>query len=136
MKKFELTNEVMELGGKTLYRIRALRAIGTNVEAGDLGGWLEKDSNLSQEGNAWVCGNAEVCISSDILTIGPIGSRNGTTTFYRTKDSKIFVKCGCKNADIDTWLAMVKETHGDNKHAQAYRLAAEIARLQILGEKA
>ena len=47
MKKFELTNEVMELGGKTLYRIKALRAIGTNVEAGDLGGWLEKDSNLS-----------------------------------------------------------------------------------------
>lgn len=71
----------------------------------------------------------------DVLTIGPIGSRNDTTTFYKAQDNKIFVKCGCKNTDIDTWLNMVQKTHGDNKHAKAYRLAAQIARLQILGEE-
>lgn len=106
-----------------------------------MGGWIEKESNLTHDGDAWVCGNAKVCGDAevteitDVFAVSPIGSRNDTTTFYRTKDDKIFVKCGCKNADIDTWLAMVKKTHGDNKHAQAYKLAAQIARLQILGEE-
>lgn len=70
-----------------------------------------------------------------MLTISPIGNRNDTTTFYRANGGKIFVKCGSKNIDIDTWLDMVQETHGNNKYGQAYRLAAKIARLQILGEE-
>ncbi len=85
--------------------------------------------------SAEVCGEAKIEKATDVFTITPIGSRNGTTTFYKAKDGKIFVKCGCKNTDIDTWLNMVQKTHGDNKHAKAYRLAAQIARLQILGEE-
>ena len=61
MKKYELTGEVKRLFGRTLYQIRALINIEViGVEAGDLGGFIEKESNLSQEGNAWVCGNAKV----------------------------------------------------------------------------
>ena len=92
-------------------------------------------------GSATVCGSAEVyglaeiTKSTDVFTVTPIGSRNDTTTFYKAKGGKIFVKCGCKNTDIDTWLGMVQATHGENKHAKAYRLAAQIARLQISGEE-
>ena len=44
-----------------LYRIVALQNISTiNVKAGDEGGLIEKESNLSQEGNAWVYRNAQV----------------------------------------------------------------------------
>lgn len=85
--------------------------------------------------SAEVGGSAKITKTTDVFTVTPIGSRNDTTTFYKAKDGKIFVKCGCKNTDIDTWLDMVKETHGDNKHAKTYRLAAQIARLQILGEE-
>ena len=60
--KFELTDETREYLGKTLYRIRALRDIPSkNVEEGDLGGFVESEDNLSQEGDAWVSGDAEVC---------------------------------------------------------------------------
>lgn len=141
MKKYEFTDETEFFFGRKLHRIKALRDIGEDVKTGDLGGWIEKESNLSHDGDAWVYGNAKVCDNAeateitDVFAVSPIGSRNDTTTFYRTKDDKIFVKCGCKNVDIDTWLAMVKKTHGDNKHAQAYKLAAQIARLQILGEE-
>ncbi|MEE3451047.1 MAG: hypothetical protein VZR27_10235 [Acutalibacteraceae bacterium] len=141
MKKYELTDETKIYFDRTLHRIKALRDIGEDVKTGDLGGWIEKESNLSHDGDAWVYGNAQVYGNAkvteitDVFAVSPIGSRNDTTTFYRTKDDKIFVKCGCKNTDIDTWLAMVKKTHGDNKHAQAYKLAAQIARLQILGEE-
>ena len=86
MKKYELTDETKEFDGKTLYRIRALIDFGF-VKAGDFGGWIEKEENLSQEGRCWaydnaciygnarvfddacVCDNAKVfgnaCISSD-----------------------------------------------------------------------
>ena len=59
MKKFELTaNSKMHLG-KKLFQIKALISFG-NVEEGDLGGFIEKEDNLSQSGNAWVSGNARV----------------------------------------------------------------------------
>lgn len=59
MKKYELTDETKEFDGKTLYRIKALIDFLT-VKAGDLGGWIEKEENLSHEGNCWVCDNAKV----------------------------------------------------------------------------
>ena len=62
MKKYELTNETITIGnGKTLYRIRALidiEAIG--VKNGDLGGYIEKEENLSHCGNAWIYDDAMV----------------------------------------------------------------------------
>ena len=58
-KKYELTEETKEFYGRTLYRIKALKDFG-DVEVGDLGGYIESESNLMQEGCAWVYGNAMV----------------------------------------------------------------------------
>ena len=59
--KYELTDETKNINGITLHRIRALRDIpSVGVKSGDLGGWIEKESNLCQNDNAWVCGNAKV----------------------------------------------------------------------------
>ena len=57
MKKFELTSETKAFFGKTLYRIRALISFG-DVSAGDLGGFVEKEENLDQSGDARVYGDA------------------------------------------------------------------------------
>ena len=59
MKKYELTSETKNVFGHILYRIKALSSFGC-VSAGDLGGFLESEKNLSQNGDAWVYGNAEV----------------------------------------------------------------------------
>ena len=60
-KKYELTDETKNLCGITLHRIRALRDIpSVKVKSGDLGGWIEKESNLTQYGDAMVCGDAIV----------------------------------------------------------------------------
>ena len=45
--------------GKKLYRIKALKNFG-NVKIGELGGYIEKEDNLSQYDNAWVYGDARV----------------------------------------------------------------------------
>ena len=68
MKKFELTNEfITNMFGTKLFRIRALVEFG-DVEAGELGGYVEKESNLGHDDNAWVYGDAQV--SGDALVYG------------------------------------------------------------------
>ena len=58
-KKYKLTSETIEIDGTILHRIKALKDF-SDVKAGDLGGWVEKEDNLSQIGNAWIGGNAKV----------------------------------------------------------------------------
>lgn len=59
MKKYELTSETKVISGVKLHRIKALMSFG-NVMKGELGGWIESEKNLSQDGNARVGGNARV----------------------------------------------------------------------------
>ena len=60
MKHFKLrTDLTIKVGLKTLYRIEATKDIEKfGVKAGDLGGYIEKEDNLS--GDAWVSGDAKV----------------------------------------------------------------------------
>ena len=60
-KKFELTTDTKVVFGRKLFRIKALISFG-NVTAGDLGGYVEKEENLSQDGNCWVHCNAIVYV--------------------------------------------------------------------------
>ena len=60
MKKYKLIkSDSIELYDRTLYKVEALRDFG-DVKKGDMGGWIEKESNLSHEGGCWVFGNARV----------------------------------------------------------------------------
>ena len=65
MKKYELTDETKDVDGLILHRIRALRDFG-DVHNGDLGGWIESESNLSQDGKCWVSCNAEVYGNAEV----------------------------------------------------------------------
>ena len=60
MKKYEFTGKTKTHLGVTLHQIRALVTIVGVVTAGDCGGWIEKEKNLSHTGNAWVYGDAWV----------------------------------------------------------------------------
>ena len=68
MKKFKLTSEfIVDISGVKLFRIKALIEFG-NVKAGDLGGYIEKEENLSHMGDAWVSDDAR--ISGDAQVFG------------------------------------------------------------------
>ena len=58
-KKYELTDETINHYGVVLHRIKALRSF-SDVEAGDLGGYIQSEDNLSHEGDCWISGNAIV----------------------------------------------------------------------------
>ena len=177
MKKYEFTGETMEKFGVTFLRIIALREIKQGdyviAQKGETGGWIAEEKNLSQDGDAWVSGNARVYDNAqvsgdawvsgdarvsgnarvsgdawvygdawvsgnarvinptDILTVGPIGSRDATTTFFRDKSGGICVACGCFLGTLAEFAEKVTATHGDSKHAKAYRAAVELAKIQI-----
>lgn len=73
-KKYELTDDVIQWTGDDwspifLYRIKALRDFkckGTPVRAGDLGGYVECEDNLSHEGTCWVFDDAKVYDSAKV----------------------------------------------------------------------
>ena len=165
-KKYEFTGETMDFFGTMLHRIRALRAF-SDINIGDIGGWVEKEKNLSHKGDARVYGEAQVSgearvygeaqVSGEARVYGNaqvygeaqvggdarifcnhhnwtsprIGSRNDITTFYRSKDRRIMVVCGCCHTDIEDFARRVKETHGDNQHARDYERAIQMAKIWI-----
>ena len=166
MKKYELTDECIQHGVRKLYRIKAVKDFG-NVRTGELGGFIEKEENLSHKGNAWVygnakvsgnagvygdawvygnakvsgnagvygnarvSGNAEIYNNTHLLQIGGIGSRDAITTFFRTKEKEIYVKCGCFAGNIDEFEEAVEEEHKGTKHFDTYKTAIKLAKLQI-----
>ena len=59
MQKYKFTGETKEVYGCTLHQIVCVTAFAS-VAAGEVGGYIEKEVNLSQDGNAWVFGDADV----------------------------------------------------------------------------
>lgn len=72
-KKYELLDDTMDFNGITLHRIKALKDFG-DVKAGDIGGYIEKEENLSHEGNCWIGEEAKVYeyaeVSEDAQVLG------------------------------------------------------------------
>ena len=129
MNKYELTGTFkINFFGKKVFQIKALISFG-NVKAGDLGGYIEKEDNLSHKGNAWVSGNA------DYTTIKGFGSCFRNTTFFRCKDKYIRVACGCFYGTIEEFKEKVKETHGKTKLAVEYLKIADLMEYHFLSEE-
>ncbi len=153
MKKFELTSEfITNVFGVKLFRIRALVEFG-NVGKGELGGYVEKEKNLDHDGNAWVSGDAWVYgdarVSGDARVYGDarvsgdadyaivkgFGRYNRNTTFFRCKDGKVRVACGCFFGDMEEFRAIVKRTHGDGKLAKEYLAIADLMEMHFAEEQ-
>lgn len=142
-QKYEFTGETMRHFGRTLHRIKALENFG-DVKKGDLGGWIESEDNLSASGNAWVSddawvsgdtrvsGDARVSGQYDYISIGSIGRRGDTTTFFRLKQGGIGVKCGCFIGTIDEFEKAVHKTHAGNEHEKAYMAAIRMAKEVVI----
>lgn len=137
MNKYKLTENTKEINGITLHQIRALISFA-DVNEGDLGGWIEKEENLSQYGDAWVFGNASVYgdarvsgnarikNTTDYTTVQGFGSEQRVTTFFRCEDGKIRTQCGCFYGTIEEFREKVKETHKDTKYAKEYMMIADL----------
>ncbi len=153
MQKYKLTEETISYMGKTLYRIEAVRDF-ENVKAGEKGGYIQSEDNLSQDGDCWiydnalvrdsaevsdnarvrgnaqVSGSAEIGSDADYICLQGFGPQNQHTTMFRCKDGTVFVVCGCFEGTLDEFAAWAKQPHGDNnKYGKEYELCVELARV-------
>ena len=145
-KKYEFVegDTIIALNGKTLRRIRALVAIGLTVAAGDFGGYIEAESNLSVSGDAWVSGdaqvsgdawvsdnarvygNARVSDNAAIVWFSNVGSENGTLTVFKGENGLIVTR-GCFCGSIDEFLEASNKKHNE-KIKREYQLLIEVAK--------
>lgn len=139
MKKHELTDDTITVGGRILHRIKALKSF-SDVEEGDLGGYVEKEDNLNQSGNARVSENARVygdawvSGENDYTTAKGFGREYRTTTFFRLKDGGIGVRCGCFYGTLDEFRKKVKETHKESKLGKEYLMLADLMEYKFKNE--
>ena len=138
--KFELLlDDTVESFGIKLFRIRALISFD-NVKAGDVGGYIEKEENLSESGNAWVYGNARVYGNAEVSGDARVTSKKDYIVFKNswssfrwftyTKSNKMW-NVGCFSG---TGQELIEKAYKDNeksgKSYEAYvNLVLELEKL-------
>ena len=158
MKYEILKDEFIEFDDRKLYRIKALKDF-RNVKKGTVGGYIEYEQNLSQQGNAWVydnarvygyaqvydnaqvsgnaqvygdarvSGNARVLNRRSVVWFSNVGTENGTLTVYCGKNGLIATR-GCFTGSVEEFLAKSAEVH-DEKTKREYELLIEVARSRL-----
>ena len=144
--KYKLTEETKIVYGRTLHRIVCVKAFAL-VSVGDVGGWIESENNLSQDGdawvygnakvygdakvygNAWVCGDAEVYGLTDFIVLK--NSWSSGRYFTYTASNKMW-KVGCF---YGTGEELIKKAYKDNElsgkcYEAAVKYVEEIERLK------
>ena len=117
-KKFELlSDDTIEVFGRKLFRIKAKMNFG-DVEAGELGGYIEKEENLSEGGDAWVSGDARVESQKDYIVFK--NSWSSFRWFTYTKSNKMW-KVGCFYGTGEELIAKAyKDSKRSGKCYEAY----------------
>ena len=147
-KKFELTGNTKIWRGRTLYQIKALISFGI-VSAGELGGHVEKETNVSEDGDAWVSGNAQVYgdarVSGDARVYGDawvygdaqvsgnaqvyvgkhtitpaMAVRSDGYTFVAYTTTELRIVAGCRNFSWDEAIAHWNAGH--RHHSESVRI--------------
>ena len=120
--KYKLTDETIKHNGITLYRIQALKDFG-DVKAGDLGGWVQSEKNLSQDGDCWIDHEAKVFdtagINGDALVYGNAQVFGDARVFNYVRvfeNARVFGNAWVfGNVDVfgDTWVYGNAQVFGD-----------------------
>ena len=95
MKKYELTDDSITFMGRKLFRIRAIRSFN-DVAVGDLGGYIEKEENLSHDGDAWIYNDAWISGNARIYDYARIYGNAWISGFARI--------CGYARICGDAWI--------------------------------
>ena len=129
--KFKLTENFKIVNGIKFFQIQALKSF-ERIISGELGGWIEKDSNLSQElnawvygdarvyGDAWVSGNAQVYGNAQVFHVEHINVVKclQLSIHHITIDGE-FLNIGCCSFKIEHWLKNYKVIGIKNNYSES-----------------
>lgn len=125
--KYKIREDLYKsVNGHTVYRIEALKNF-SRVQKGDLGGWIEKEDNLSQEGTCWVYKEAAVFQNAHV-TGNAIVSGHAKVFGHAMVTDNVIVCChaqifGCAILQNDVSVYDKAKIHGNAKisnNAQIY----------------
>lgn len=106
LRKYELTPEMDPNAGQPLYRIRALRDIPAyGVKAGDLGGFVESEANLSHEGDCWIADNAAVFEKARITANALVKDHARVSGRARIRGGAQVTECAAVCGDVEAFGA-------------------------------
>ena len=89
IKKYELVHEDFIMVNRTkLFRIRALRSF-LGVKAGELGGYVQNESNLSHQGRCWIYDHARVYHGAKVVDGGTVRDRATVTDGSIVRDYSV-----------------------------------------------
>lgn len=94
-KKYMFTDKTKEINGHVYHQIKCVADFRNGhevIKAGTLGGWIESESNLSQEGGCWIYPNSYVCDESCVSEDGRIG--DGASLAYKSQVCGNAFVCG------------------------------------------
>lgn len=125
-KKYELVlDDTISFWGWKLFRVRALISFGS-VEVGDLGGYIQKEENLSHDDNAWVSGNAKVWGDAEVRGDAEVSELGDIIVFKNhwssgrhftyTKSNKMW-KVGCF---YGTGQELIEKAYRDSEKSGNY----------------
>lgn len=92
---------------------------------GKLGGYIQKEENLSQEGDA--------CLKSDVdhCVFDCFGSSNRHTHAYLTRDNAVEITCGCFRGSIEEFEKKVKNTHAGTVYENQYNAIINVIKIKF-----
>ena len=142
-KKFILTDKfVINAFGVKLFQIKCTKSF-KYANKGDFGGYVEKEENLEQFGNAWVYGDAQVSGNAQVSGDAQVendnqhcgfdcfGSCNRHTHAYLTKDNKVEITCGCFRGSIEEFEKKVEETHSGTIYEKQYKAIINVIKIKF-----
>lgn len=119
-KRYEFTGESIQYHGKTLRQIRALVNINLLTDAGDVGGYIESEANLPQDGTGWVGGTAQVFDRAEVFGNAKVGKNAHVYEFAKVSgNADVLGTARIHGSSIVTDNAVV---HGDADVAGSVRI--------------
>lgn len=114
-KKYRLLEDTTCIyEGRTLYRIQALKDF-KDIKKGNLGGWVESEYNLSQEGDCWLYDESIVCDYARIMENATIRRNSKISGNALISGKAIITKSIVKdNAYVGNYAAVTCNIVGEN----------------------
>ena len=127
INKYKIRTDISKrIGPFTVYRIEALRDFA-DVKKGDLGGWIEKEANLSQRGTCWVYNDAAVFNDAMVADSAIVAGQANVYGYAHVLDnalvtghSRVYDNALLENDVIITNYASVCDNARISNNAQIY----------------
>lgn len=140
INKYKIRTDISKrVGPFTVYRIEALRDF-SSIKKGELGGWIEKEANLSQRGTCWVYNEAAVFQDAMVADSAMIGGHANVYGYAHVLDnvivtghSRVYDNAFLENDVIITNYAIVCGNARISNNAQIYNNVEIFGRAHIYG---